>query len=138
MYFNVGSPHQLLERTLDAVLHNVHDILHQGEVLHNIKEPSLSSGEGGGDAFGYDKVPYSIVKVPEKLSSSGVHKEKQTLSTKSVGSVEGMKLGPDVLEVELLRGQDQALVDQLIQDLDGRGAVLKQKGIKKASPKKIN
>ena len=68
-----------------------------------------------------------------------VYEEQQSLAAECVGSVEGVKLVPDVLEVELVRRQDQALVDQLVQELDGRGAVLQQKnGIKKGFLQKIN
>ena len=63
-----------------------------------------------------------------------VHKEQQRLATEGVRRVEGVKLGPDVLEVELVRRQDQALVDQLVQELDGRRAVLQQKTELKGLP----
>ena len=43
-----------------------------------------------------------------------------------MGQVEGMKLGPDLCEIKFVRGHDQELVDQLVKNLDGRGAILKQ------------
>ena len=44
-----------------------------------------------------------------------------------MGQVEGMELGPNLAEVELVRGHDSELVElKLIENLDGRGTILKQ------------
>ena len=60
------------------------------------------------------------------MDSAGVHEEHQGLAGEGVGQVEGMKLGPDLGEIKFVRGHDQELVDQLVKNLDGRGAILKQ------------
>ena len=44
-----------------------------------------------------------------------------------MGQVEGMELGPNLAEVKVVRGHDRELVElELVENVDGRGTILKQ------------
>ena len=60
------------------------------------------------------------------MDPAGVNEEHQAFAGESVSQVERVELWPNLVEVELIRGHDLEMVDQLVEKFDGRGAILKQ------------
>ena len=119
--------HETLKGVLHTVLQNVEDILHVWMIFWDVEKPSLSASHGGlGDAFAGQVVVGGVVQIPEVLNPSRVHEEHQAPASEAVSQVERVELGPYLVEVKFVAGHNQEMIDHLVENLDGRSAILRQ------------
>lgn len=148
MDLDVGFVHKILEGALHTLLQNVEDVLHVGMILRNVKEPGkikgkieniftflkfflfnlppLAIADVVGEALADHVIVDARVQIPEVLHPARVDEEHQAFAGEGVGQVIRVELGPNLVEVKLVRGHNQELVDQLVEEVDGRSTILKQ------------